>query len=220
MSESYVLTGDVKHSLDGVVASALPAFSMLIEQAEQWGMFPKIGDALRTCEEQRGASSSKVRERSWHVLGRAIDLELVGGLPAYQRLGEFWESMGGTWGGRWTVAYPPNGDFQHFQWSGGQDGIPESLWPSSEPCESARVRLILADEQYAPDTVPIRPGEPRLSAGRLLLAAAPAAVSIGLLVAVLRTNAHPSRAALAGIAVAGGLGAVFVPLLLSRSRGT
>ena len=215
MSESYVLTGDIKHSLDGVVPSVRPAFEMLIEQAEQWGMLPRIGDALRTCEEQRGASSSKVRERSWHVLGRAIDVELVGGLAAYRRLGEFWESLGGTWGGRWTDTYPPNGDFQHFQWSGGHDGIPDSVWPSSEPCETARVRLIKADEETIV-AVPIRPVQPRLTAGEVLFAATPAAVSIGLLVAVLRTNAHPSRVVLAGIAVAGGLGALLVPLLLRK----
>lgn len=208
---------DVKHSLDGVVPMALPAFSALLEQAEVWGMLPKIGDALRTCEDQAGATHSHVKERSWHVLGRAIDLELLGGLPAYTRLGEYWESIGGTWGGRWTTAYPPNGDYQHFQWSGGRDGIPESIWPTGMPCEQARAAYLASEDANASSGV-VTASVARPSIGRALLFAAPAAVSIGLVIAVLRTQ-HPSRAALVGSMVAGGIGAVLVPVLLNgRSK--
>jgi len=32
--------------------------------------------------------------------------------PEYDRLGEIWESLGGTWGGRW---HSPSGDIFHFE---------------------------------------------------------------------------------------------------------
>lgn len=33
--------------------------------------------------------------------------------PRYVTLGQYWESLGGVWGGRWTDPYDPF----HFQWS-------------------------------------------------------------------------------------------------------
>ena len=33
--------------------------------------------------------------------------------PRYQVLGEYWESLGGVWGGRWTEPHDPF----HFEWS-------------------------------------------------------------------------------------------------------
>ena len=137
------------HSLDGIVPAARPYFDALLAQAEAWGMQPVIGDALRTCDDQAAASSSVVKARSWHVLGRAVDLQLSGP-DAYRRLGEWWESIGGTWGGRWTTSYPPHGDYQHFQWSDGRDGIPESIWPSDEACESARARYLASEAAQTP----------------------------------------------------------------------
>lgn len=164
---------NLHHSLDGIVPMARPYFDALLERAESWGMRPVIGDALRTCDDQAGASSSAVKVRSWHVLGRAVDLELQG-VDAYRQLGEWWESVGGTWGGRWTTLYPPNGDFEHFQWSGGRDGIPDEVWPAGEACETARASYLASD---AAQTAPAGPvvsvaGAPRrqgaLVAGALL----------------------------------------------------
>lgn len=134
------------HSLEGIVPMARPAFAALLQQAEDWGFSPVIGDALRTCADQ--AAAGKV-ERSWHVFGRAVDLQLSGA-DAYRRLGEWWESVGGTWGGRWTSAYPPDGDFQHYQWSGGRDGIPAEIWPDGEDCDAARAAYLASSDAQTP----------------------------------------------------------------------
>ncbi|MGH7605583.1 MAG: hypothetical protein ACRENK_16510 [Gemmatimonadaceae bacterium] len=123
-----------------------PYFDALLVQAENWGMHPVIGDALRTCADQAVAGTVP---RSWHVLGRALDLQLQGVDP-YRRLGEWWEAHGGTWGGRWTDSYGPTGDFEHFQWSDGQDGIPDSIWPQGEDCDSARARYLASDAAQTP----------------------------------------------------------------------
>lgn len=202
---------DMHHSLAGIVPSALPAFVDLLDQAEAWGMQPKIGDALRTCADQQ-ASGGKVKERSWHVLGRAIDLELHG-VDAYRRLGEYWESIGGTWGGRWTDLYPPDGDFQHFQWSGGRDGIPESIWPKGMPCEEARARYLATEEAQS---LPMTMVAPRRSLGSLLLRTSfvPGAVTIGGLLALQHAHGGslPRGTLVAGCAL-GGLAALVWPVV-------
>lgn len=142
---------NLHHNLDGIVPMARPYFDALLEQAEAWGMQPVIGDALRTCEDQAVAGTVA---RSWHVFGRAVDLQLRGA-DAYRRLGEWWEQQGGTWGGRWVDSYPPDGDFQHFQWSDGQDGIPQAIWPSGEPCDTARDRYLASDAAQTPPAAPV-----------------------------------------------------------------
>jgi len=60
---------------------------------------------------------------SWHVCGRAVDLDVLDpntGRPTtectpYTRLGLLWEQMGGVWGGRWQQ-FGPCGDAGHFEW--------------------------------------------------------------------------------------------------------
>lgn len=207
------MTENAHHSLSGIVPSALPAFTMLLEQAEAWGFSPKIGDALRTCADQEVAGDVK---RSWHVLGRAVDLELHGAPDAYRRLGEFWEGIGGTWGGRWTELYPPDGDFQHFQWSGGRDGIPESIWPTGMPCEEARARYL---KEEATQALPMAIAARREPLGRMFLRspAIPAALTLGGLLAAQIANGGelPKRVLVAG-ALAGGLASVAWPVLFSR----
>ena len=186
---------------------------MLLEQAEAWGFSPTIGDALRTCADQEAAGDVR---RSWHVLGRAVDLELHGAPDAYRRLGEFWESIGGTWGGRWKELYPPDGDYQHFQWSGGRDGIPESIWPLSMPCEEARKRYLEAEEREAlPMAVVGRSG----SLGSLLLRSSfvPGVLTLGGLLAaqVARGGELPKRVLVAG-AIAGGLASLVWPVVFGE----
>lgn len=134
-----------QHTLKAIVPEARPHFQALLEQAQMWKMRPYIASALRTCEDQQGLSQSAVRGcKSWHTLGRAIDLELrnedggAGTADTYQLLGEFWEWMGGTWGGRWTKTYPQGlpgfpdagpGDPVHFQWTDGAGRVPDELCP-------------------------------------------------------------------------------------------
>lgn len=206
-----------QHTLSGIVPSALPAFSELLEQAKAWGMKPRIVSALRTCDEQRSSAASKVYERSWHVLGRAVDLELHGS-GAYMRLGQFWESMGGTWGGRWMELYPPDGDFMHFQWSAGRDGIPDSLWPKGERCETARERYL---DSEATNPLPMAMVTPSTGLGRALLgsSAIPGAVALGSLIAWQRASGgNLSSAKLAVGAAVGGLVTFLWPLAFARHR--
>lgn len=133
-------------TLDAIVPSARPAFEALLEHAKQRGFQPYIVSAVRTCREEAGLTATKVR-RSWHVLGRAVDVELHarGDLAsiadAYVELGAWWESQGGIWGGRWVTLYPvPHppgwcgapelpGDTCHFQWTGTDEHVPVSVWP-------------------------------------------------------------------------------------------
>jgi hypothetical protein len=122
-----------QRTLAGIVPEARPYFERLIDTAKEWGMRPWIITALRTCKEQDGLSQSAVSGcKSWHTLGRAIDVQLqsddgkVDEREPYEYLGEWWESLGGTWGGRWKKSYPNGikpfqnagaGDVVHFQWT-------------------------------------------------------------------------------------------------------
>ena len=57
----------------------------------------------------------KHKKGSWHEKGLAIDLNLfkdgeyLTRTKDYEPLGKFWESLGGTWGGRFK-------DGNHFSW--------------------------------------------------------------------------------------------------------
>lgn len=135
-------------TLDAIVPTARPAFDRLLAYATSQGYQPYIVSAVRTCAEESGMTQTKVR-RSWHVLGRAVDVELHARGPAatiedaYTELGTWWEGQGGTWGGRWTDIYPvphptgwcgpPDmaGDPCHFQFTDGAGAVPESVWPKS-----------------------------------------------------------------------------------------
>ena len=71
----------------------------------------------RTAEEQKILFDKDLSERdgiikvSYHQLDRARDIAIIGedgnvindykDHPSYTVLGEFWESLGGRWGGRW-----------------------------------------------------------------------------------------------------------------------
>lgn len=126
-------------------------FERLLAEAERRGYLPLIISAVRTCEEQGGLAQTKAK-RSWHVFGRAVDIELRKGAPKedparfYRELGEWWEQQGGTWGGRWTDLYPNGlpgiangtpGDLPHFQWTPAPltTGVAQELWPKGASCE-------------------------------------------------------------------------------------
>jgi len=141
--------GDARrlHTLDGLIPSARAAFGELLEEARRRGFRPSIISALRTCTEQ--ASVNPKVPRSWHLLGRAIDLELPGGTPAdYTSLGEWWEAKGGRWGGRWTEQYPiapcgpvgMSGDPCHFDWTDGQKI--GDVWPEGRACADVAPRYL------------------------------------------------------------------------------
>ncbi|EPX9918545.1 M15 family metallopeptidase, partial [Escherichia coli] len=75
-----------------------------------------FGEAYRTPEQAAlNAKSGKGIRNSLHTLRLAVDFNLfINGkyqadTDAYRPLGEYWESIGGTWGGRFSRA-----DGNHF----------------------------------------------------------------------------------------------------------
>jgi len=119
----------------------------------------RVRSARRTCQEQRelygigrtyNLDSSPVTYadgcRSWHVLGRAVDLDVLSpttGKPSsscaeYERLGAIWEGLGGEWGGRWK-AFGSCGDAGHFQWRAGRSMGQEC--PSPAACEQVALKV-------------------------------------------------------------------------------
>jgi len=99
-------------------------FGKLIQYAYENNIDFIITTFYRTAEEQNklykeGKSKCdgyKVKSR--HQLWRAVDVAVLrdGNIiwegDEYTRLGEYWESLGGTWGGRWKE---PSGDLYHFE---------------------------------------------------------------------------------------------------------
>lgn len=167
-----------------VVADARPHFAALLDEATRRGYLPAIVSAVRTCSEQGSLAQTKAK-RSWHVFGRALDIELRLGAPKddpakfYRELGEWWEQQGGTWGGRWTTLYPSGlpgiaggaaGDLVHFQWTPAPltTGVPASLWPKQATCEqvmenAARYLASGGNEPSSPSGA-IAPSSPQLPA--------------------------------------------------------
>lgn len=136
-------------TLGHLVPDARQAFEALITEATARDFLPSIVSAVRNCSEQGQLALTKAK-RSWHVFGRAVDIELHKGAPKddpakfYRELGEWWEQQGGTWGGRWTELYPvapgvpgAAGDVLHFQWTPPPltTGVPDALWPKGASCE-------------------------------------------------------------------------------------
>ena len=95
-------------------ASKVP---MLINKALELGYEVTLGDAYRdprvhgSFGERKGYGESK----SFHKLRLAIDLNLykegkyLTKTEDHKVLGEYWESLGGSWGGKWQ-------DGNHYSW--------------------------------------------------------------------------------------------------------
>lgn len=79
--------------------------------------------------------------RSWHVLGRALDLDPVSstgaGQPesAYRTAGAFWVALGGKWGGNFA-GFP---DIGHFEWHPGL--TIEQACPSPIYCDAIEASI-------------------------------------------------------------------------------
>lgn len=90
-------------------------FALLILYAEQLGYEVTIGHVMRCQECPVGA------KRSLHKLKLAGDLNLfrngvyLRSSKHHEKLGEFWESMGGTWGGRFKK---PDGNHYSIEHGG------------------------------------------------------------------------------------------------------
>ena len=97
-------------------ASKVP---MLINKALELGYEVTLGDAYRdprvhgSFGERKGYGESK----SFHKLRLAIDINLykegkyLTKTEDHKVLGEYWESLGGSWGGRFS-----NADGNHYSW--------------------------------------------------------------------------------------------------------
>lgn len=160
-------------TLHHLVPDARQAFEALLAQATARGFLPSIVSAVRNCSEQGQLALTKAK-RSWHVFGRAVDIELHLGAPKddpakfYRELGEWWEQQGGTWGGRWTELYPQApgvpgaaGDVLHFQWTPPPltTAVPAELWPKGATCDvvQANADQYLASGGGALPALPVPP---------------------------------------------------------------
>ncbi len=89
----------------------------LIIQAEAMGFEVTLGDAYRDPRVHGAFGEKKAygAAKSFHKQRLAIDLNLfkdgkfLQGTDAHRPLGEWWESQGGTWGGRFN-------DGNHYSW--------------------------------------------------------------------------------------------------------
>jgi hypothetical protein len=116
----------------------------------------RIRSGRRTCEEQRGlyrigrsSGGTPVTNAdgclSWHVLGRAVDFDIldptgqvVSSCEPYAELGALWEQMGGVWGGRFS-GFGSCGDAGHFEWHPGQKIA--DFCPDPSACEEVEAAI-------------------------------------------------------------------------------
>jgi hypothetical protein len=94
----------------------------LINKAFELGYNVTLGDCFRDprLHGAYGIKQGYGASRSFHKLKKAIDLNLFdsdgnycAATEAHEALGAFWESLGGTWGGRFE-------DGNHYSWGEGQ----------------------------------------------------------------------------------------------------
>jgi len=105
------------------------------EQAEQYGIGRTYNLDKPVVTHARGC-------QSWHVLGRAIDADIVdaagklkGDCKLYGIAGQIWEQqLQGIWGGRFG-GFGECGDAGHFEWH--PDVKLSELCPNPDACESA-----------------------------------------------------------------------------------
>ena len=91
----------------------------LIRWCYQEGFDITYGETLRSKEEaKRNANNGSGISNSLHIIGLAVDFKLFKNgiylkeLKDYEPLGVFWESIGGSWGGRFKRP-----DADHFSLS-------------------------------------------------------------------------------------------------------
>lgn len=130
-------------SLDSLTPDTRTAAKKLLKALDAQGIGYKIRSTRRTCAEQaeqyaigRGVNDDRAvvtQARgcmSFHTLGRAIDITLLGG-ASYDTLGQTAESLGWKWGGR----FPGFPDVGHVEWHPGM--TIEQLCPDPSDCQSS-----------------------------------------------------------------------------------
>ncbi len=87
---AFVVALDAALRDEGFRPVVRSAYRSCAEQAEQWSIGRMPGDTRKTVTQAQGC-------KSWHVLGRAVDIDLTP--PDYARMGEIAKQLGGKWGG-------------------------------------------------------------------------------------------------------------------------
>ena len=128
---------------DDLVPEVRGHVDALIAEATRRGFKPKVRSVGRTCEQQAeqvklGYSQAGLC-RSMHTLGHAVDLDLSpNACSAYTALGEWWETHGGVWGGRWKQ-FGACGDAGHYHWGFNKSqAVPTSICPADVSLEECR----------------------------------------------------------------------------------
>lgn len=113
--EGVVTLGEKQRSFPPLVAQ-------LIEWVYKQGFELTFGECYRTPEQAAlNARSGAGISNSLHTQRLAIDVNLfIDGVyqtetEAYRPMGEFWESLGGSWGGRFSK---PDGNHFSLEWQG------------------------------------------------------------------------------------------------------
>lgn len=139
-------------TLSDLVPEAREKVEELLGIATALGLKPRLRGAGRTCAYQASlaAQGSGVTHanlcRSWHVLGRAVDLDLSPNTcESYTTLGLAWERMGGIWGGRFP-GFGECGDAGHYQWAS-TGAVPVQVCGEGltlDQCEAVRIAYLSA----------------------------------------------------------------------------
>jgi len=85
------------------------AVPLLINKAFELGYEVTLGDAYRDPRAPYGSKSSKHRRRLAIDLNLFLDGVYLTATESHRELGEYWESIGGIWGGRFE-------DGNHYEW--------------------------------------------------------------------------------------------------------
>lgn len=124
--------------------------------------------------------------QSWHVSGRAVDLNLrhagtqesAQTCTNYTKLGEIWEKLGGRWGGRFG-GFGGCGDAGHFEWHPGLSV--SDVCPDPGLCDGLSAEV---------DRMTVAPWHKRVP---WLQMAAGGAVGLGLGLSVVMLATAPAR---------------------------
>ena len=145
-------------SLDSLTPDTRRAVKGLLEALDDAGVQYKVRSTLRTCAEQaeqyaigRGDGDTRAIVTkakgcmSWHTLGRAVDITLLGG-ASYDILGQLAEERGFKWGGRFE-GFP---DVGHVEYHPGLKI--EDICQNPDDCEAgvALSRSIAAGDDDEP----------------------------------------------------------------------
>lgn len=188
---------DPRGMLDQITWETRAKVQQLAKLAPEFDLV--VRSARRTCQQQSElygigrtynlASSPVTYARgcqSWHVSGRAVDLDLrhagteqsAGTCENYTRLGQLWEALGGRWGGRFG-GFGGCGDAGHFEYHPGLEV--SDVCPDPASCDAVAASV---------DRMTVAPWHKRVP---WLQMASGGAVGLGLGLGVVMLATAPAR---------------------------